>query len=78
MDKKIIENIFDKILVSINIKCFYDYEYVKEAFKKCAEKYNLKLIESNDKKVAYSLVDEKNQVTLSLKLMFVKEIFKQK
>ena len=71
MDKKIIENIFDKILVRINIKCFYDYEYVKEAFKKCAEKYNLKLIESKDKKVAYSLVDEKHQVTLNFTKRFI-------
>ena len=39
MNKKIIETIFEKIILNTINKCFYEYEYDFKAFEECAEKY---------------------------------------
>lgn len=39
MNKKIIETIFEKIILNTINKCFYEYEYDLKAFEECAEKY---------------------------------------
>ena len=40
MNKKIIESIFENIILNTINKCFYDYKYVRLAFEYCLKWFN--------------------------------------
>ena len=71
MNKKIIETIFEKVILNTINKCFYEYKYVRQAFEECAEKYGLTIVDNENNKIAYTLKDYNHNITLEFSKQFI-------